>query len=141
MSGILHISEGASLALHAMALLADNPDKLISTHKIASELDVSEAHLAKVLQRLTKVGLLHSIRGPKGGFRLARNSDQITLLDVYQTIDGPLTETSCVFGTPICHRDRCVFGSLLGKIHGQVDRYFSDTKLSHLVNGKRSKRT
>jgi Rrf2 family protein len=133
MAGILHISDAASLGLHAMAVLAGEPDQRVSTHEIASRLNVSEAHLAKVLQRLVKVELLQSVRGPKGGFQLARDPDEITLLQIYEAIDGPMKEGTCVLGLPICERVSCIFGTLLGHMQGRVDEYFSNTKLSKLV--------
>ena len=54
MNSILKISEAASIAIHAMFILASTPDKLFSNKEIATMLDVSENHLAKVLQRLAK---------------------------------------------------------------------------------------
>ena len=52
MSTMLRISEAASLAMHAMLLLAKAPETILSTHEAATKLGVSEAHLAKVMQRL-----------------------------------------------------------------------------------------
>ena len=70
MSGSLKISEAASLALHTMVYLAGDPSAHYPAGRLAEALCVSEAHLAKVLQRLVKAGMLVSVRGPKGGFRL-----------------------------------------------------------------------
>ena len=57
----MRISEAASLALHTMALLAAEPDKLLSAAAAAGALGASEAHLAKVLGRLAHVGLVESV--------------------------------------------------------------------------------
>ena len=70
MANVLRISEAATLALHTLALLASRPGVILSTHKIAKRLEASEAHLAKVLQRLARMGLVRSIRGARGGFVL-----------------------------------------------------------------------
>ena len=61
MANVLRISEAATLALHTLALLAARPGEILSTHKIATRLDASEAHLAKVLQQPTRglAGRLH----------------------------------------------------------------------------------
>jgi DNA-binding IscR family transcriptional regulator len=64
MSNILKISEAASLALHTTVILAANPNRLVSTKKLASQLHASEAHLSKVLQRLEKADIVNSTRGP-----------------------------------------------------------------------------
>ena len=134
LSNLLRISEAASLGLHAMVLLAANSHDEISTRRIASDLQVSEAHLSKVLQRLGKVGLVNSTRGPKGGFALARKAEDITLLDVYEAIDGPLVTNSCLLGTQICGGERCILGDLLETIDNQVREYLTTTRLPELTS-------
>lgn len=134
MSNVLRISDAASLGLHAMVLLAAYSQKGISTRQIASELQVSEAHLSKVLQRLGKVGLVASIRGPKGGFTLGKNADDITLLEVYEAIDGPLVPNKCLLGTRICDGERCILGDLLETVDKQVRDYLATTRLPELTS-------
>jgi len=75
MNSVLRISEAASLAMHAMMALAAQPEHRRSAQDLARQLDVSLAHLAKVLQRLAKAGYVASTRGPKGGFTLALPAD------------------------------------------------------------------
>ena len=87
---MLRISEAASIALHTMAYLARNKDRMVSTHEIAGAMGLSENHLAKVRQRLVKAGLVEAQRGPSGGFMLSRPAEDITLLEVYEAIEGPL---------------------------------------------------
>lgn len=137
---MLKVSEAASLALHTASLLATNPDSLITTSEAAEALGVSENHLSKVLQRLTKAGLVRSIRGPKGGYRLARSADEVTLLDVYEAIEGPLPETTCLLAKPMCG-GCCILGGLLGKVNELVREHFEGTKLSALSMTMGSRRT
>jgi len=132
MSNVLKISEAASLALHAMMVLASSGNPPLSSARIARLLHCSEAHLSKVLQRLVKSGLLRSVRGPKGGFALARPADGITLLDVYEAIEGPLEPTRCLLGTPVCDGS-CVLGGLLQTVYRTVSQYLSETPLSRLA--------
>ena len=113
MSSILKISEAAALALHSMVFLAANPDKPVPTKEVASELHISEAHLSKVFQRLAKAGLVKSTRGPKGGFVLAKPREEVSLLDVYESIDGKFTPSTCLFDTPIYSGENCILGGLL----------------------------
>ena len=133
MAGVINVSEAASLALHTVAILASEPGRIFSTREIASSLRVSEAHLAKVMQRLGKVGLVKSVRGPKGGFVLGRKPEEITLLDVYELIDGPLGNSNCLFGTPVCGNRKCIMGNLLTSVNRQVREYFSNTRLSQIT--------
>ncbi len=129
MHGSLRISEAASLALHTMVFLAGDPATLYSAGRIARTLCVSEAHLAKVLQNLSKVGLLVSARGPKGGFRLARGPEKITLLEVFEAIDGPFEPEECLMHDQSCGQMGCLFGDLLGDINRQVREYLGDRNL------------
>jgi Rrf2 family protein len=138
MASMLKISEAASLALHSTVLLAANPDELISTREIAATLHVSEAHLSKVLQRLARAGIVRAIRGPKGGFRLVRPARETTLLDVYESIEGTLIPSKCLFESPICQGDACILGGLLETVDRQVRDYLSKTKLDDLTSIYRS---
>lgn len=131
MSSLLKISEAASLALHTMALLAWQQGQTLSTREIAARLRVSEAHLAKVLQRLSRHGLLSSTRGPKGGFTLTRPAREITLADIYQASEGPLTLRTCLLEKPVCS-GVCILGGLLTSVDRQVSDYFSRTTLADL---------
>ena len=131
---MLRISEATALALHTMTYLARNVEEPVSTREIAAALHASEAHLAKVLQRLAKAGLVTSQRGPGGGFLLACPGTEITLLKVYETVEGPLRESHCLFQTPVCDGTGCIMGDLLARTQQQVRSYLSKTRLADLVD-------
>ncbi|MFC1682692.1 RrF2 family transcriptional regulator [Candidatus Zixiibacteriota bacterium] len=134
MSKMLKISEAASLALHGMVFLAARPDRLVSIKEMAKVLSVSEAHLSKVFQRLARVGLVKSNRGPRGGFTLGRLGNKITLLQVYEAIEGPLECTSCLFDRPICDNNKCIFGDLLEVTNNRYRAYLDGMKLSEVTD-------
>jgi len=135
MQNLIKISDAASLGLHAMLFMAGAGNRLVSTREIAAHDRVSEAHLAKVLQRLVKVGLVRSTRGPRGGFALGVPADQITLKQIYEAIEGPMPETPgcCLFGTPVCGEHRCLFGGLLQSVSRQFREHMARTKLSEFI--------
>ncbi len=137
MPNIFKISEAASLAIHALMVMASNSNRSVTAHEVAGIIRASEAHLAKVLQRLARCGLVKSSRGPKGGFVLARDPASISLLDIYEAIEGPLTITTCMLGRPICGGGAasCCLGTLLVDVGEQVRRHLQSTKLSQLING------
>jgi Rrf2 family protein len=116
MSSLLGISEAASIGWHAMIVLAAKPDDLKSTAEIAEELQVSGAHLSKVLQRLTRAGLVEAVRGPKGGFRLGKPAKDVTVLEIYEVIEGPLQEHKCLLRKPICNGKCCIIGDLFRQV-------------------------
>ncbi|HEY8345724.1 MAG TPA: Rrf2 family transcriptional regulator [Symbiobacteriaceae bacterium] len=120
----------ASLALHSMALLARNSDRLLTAGEIARTVGASEAHLAKAMQRLVKAGLARSERGPRGGFALARPADTITLLEIYEAIEGPRTVETCPLGRSTCAFPGCLFGGVLEALEDKVYEYLGSTRLS-----------
>jgi len=132
MPSVLKISEAASMALHAVAYLAHSNDGPVATKTIAERLSCSEAHLSKVLQRLTKSGILSATRGPKGGFVLARDTGKITLLEVLETIDGRLSNEACLFESPVCNGEDCILGDLLSSVNERVKSYFEGTTVEQL---------
>jgi Rrf2 family protein len=79
----------------AMKHLAMRPDTSASAREIAEQYDIPIELMAKVLQRLARRGLLTSHQGTRGGYRLARASSLISVADIIQAIDGPLTVTAC----------------------------------------------
>ena len=109
---IIAISETASLAFHTTAMLAANPTRALTTRQLATAMGASEAHLAKILQRLVKARIISSQRGPKGGFRLAVDPSTTTLLKIYEATEGPLPATTCLLPRAVCD-GRCILGGLL----------------------------
>lgn len=131
MKSILKISEAASLALHTMYFVAgiENGD-LINTKDIADQLQVSEAHLRKVVQRLVKAGFIETFRGPKGGIKLAKNGENTTLMEIYEAIESPMTLSDCLLSERFCDIGQCMMSDLIVTINAKVVEYFSKTKIS-----------
>ena len=132
-SNLVNISEAASLGLHTMALLARHSEQRCTNQEIAHVLKGSSHHLAKVMQRLVRVGLVDSIRGPQGGFRLARPAEQITLLEIYEAVEGPLQQAGCLSAEPVCRGKSCLLGRTVQAIHEQLRNFLGETSLLELA--------
>ncbi len=92
----MRISEGVERGVHCATVLAALPDAATLPGKALAELHgISETYLLKQLQALTAAGLLESVPGPKGGYRLARHAGQISLLDLVQAIEGSDSAFRC----------------------------------------------
>lgn len=133
MPGIVKISEAASIAIHAMVLLAANPEGMLSVKEMSGTFDLSSAHMAKVLQRLAKAGLVVSSRGPAGGFRLAKPSGKISLLEIYEGIENSLDEQGCLLSRDICGGNACLLGDTIAEINRNVRNTFTNTTLAELT--------
>ena len=93
---MLRLSKKADYALMAMRHLALRPDQgAASAREIAEQYDIPVELMAKVLQRLVREGLLSSHQGTRGGYHLGRPPSAISVADVIQAVDGPLTVTAC----------------------------------------------
>jgi Rrf2 family protein len=133
MSNIFNISEAASLAMHAMTFMASQKEcGPVTSKEMASTMNVSENHLSKVMQRLVKAGLADAHRGPKGGVNLARDSKDITLLEVYEAIEGKLVTLPCLLKTTLCRPGDCIFGDLLYSVNTKIKSYLAATRLSDI---------
>ena len=133
MPNVLRISESASLAIHAMTILARNPAKRFANTDIADTLQASPNTLSKVMQRLVKAHLVQTQSGPRGGFSLTRASDTILLLEIYNAIEGDLGKPECLIGNPACDGVHCVLGGLVQSIHKEVKEYFEKTTLAQIA--------
>jgi Rrf2 family protein len=93
---MLRLSKKADYALMAMKHLALRGDRgSSSAREIAEQYGIPIELMAKVLQRLVRGGLLASQQGTRGGYQLARGPLKISVADVIEAIDGPVTVTAC----------------------------------------------
>ena len=107
-----------------MVLIARSADMLNVT-QIAESTGSSRHHVAKVLQRLVKDNFLSSNRGPSGGFTLKKPADQISLLQIYEAIDGVIVVSKCAMDNPICPFERCLTDNIVGKMTLEIKEYLS----------------
>lgn len=130
-SRLIHISEAASLAIHSLALIASSKVRL-NAKKISEILHVSQNHLAKILQVLAKNEYLDSNRGPGGGFILKKNADEVTMLEIYQLIEGNVDCQFCGITENTCPFITCIFGGKPDKLTNEFVEYLTLTKISDL---------
>ena len=88
MNNLIGLSESAVLAIHAAALLAGSPGRLLTTKTMAARLHASEATLAKALLELRRAGIINTTRGPAGGSELASPPAEISLRRICEASGG-----------------------------------------------------
>jgi Rrf2 family protein len=134
------IRRNTDYALRAMVHLAAHyGEEVVSTKKIAEEQDFSYALASKLMQRLQKAGLIESIMGVRGGFQLARDPAQISLLDVIEAIQGPISLNRCMLGVKVCKRHgTCPIRKRLGLLQSDMTAYLEDTSLGDLMELRES---
>jgi Rrf2 family protein len=134
MPQLFRMSEATSLALDAMTLLARQNQQRFGNQEIAERLSASSHHLGKVMQRLIKAGLAQSARGPQGGFQLRKPAEETKVLEIYEAIEGCLSEEGCLLGKAACDaRRRCVLGDLLRHVNRFIRDRLEETTLAELA--------
>ena len=99
----MFLSSGCEYAIQTILYLARCAEaKFISVKNIAENNNLSYYFLGKVVQKLTKKGLLISYKGPNGGVGLARKAEDIYLLQIVEAIDGLDFYNKCLIGLPKC---------------------------------------
>lgn len=131
MASIFKISEAASLALHSMGYISSKNGARVTARELAEKFGGSEAHVSKIMQRLERVDFIAGKRGPGGGFIMICDPTKVTLLDVYQAIEGKVERTTCFFGTKICNT--CMLGDLIPEVEEKIIERLKSLFLSEVV--------
>ena len=119
---MLRLSKKSDYALISMKHLATRTDASSSSaREISESYDIPLELLAKVLQRLVRAKLLVSVQGTRGGYRLARHASSISVADVIQAVDGPVTVTACSTDDHNCDQySKCSVRDPLWKIKNRI---------------------
>ena len=134
MGSVVHISEAASIGLHAAICLGSAPGRNWSAREIVEKFPFSEAHLAKVMAALARARIVRAVRGRHGGARLSRAPGKITLLEIYEAIDGPMTMEACLLAPEGCGSKCCRLGPQLAAHNEALRKLFAETTLADLAN-------
>jgi len=106
---MLKLGKLADYSTMIVTVLAAEPERLYSAHELAGRTHVAAPTVSKLLKQLTKSGLVESLRGARGGYKLARPAGDITVADVIAAIDGPIGLTQCSV-----HKGDCAVESYCG---------------------------
>lgn len=129
MSKIVSMSEAVSIAIHGMVLIAKSKNT-VNVQDIADATNSSKHHVAKVMQRLVKENYLSSQRGPTGGFNLKKSSEKITLLEIWEAVEGKIEISQCPIDKPICPFDKCILNNVTNKMSEDFKKYLSNQTLA-----------
>ena len=136
-------SKSSEYAIRATIHLARVPDGDFAMAKdIAQEEEIPAPFLAKILQELARKGILHSVKGPSGGFSLNRKPSEIRLLDIVAAIDGLGQYTRCAEGLEQCSdRNACTLHDSWMALHSRIMDYLERNTIGSLTKpaGAKSK--
>ncbi|MBI5419065.1 MAG: Rrf2 family transcriptional regulator [Deltaproteobacteria bacterium] len=115
----MRISRETDYAIRCLIFMARRPLKVHTVMEVARPRGIPPSFLAKILQKFVKSGILSSARGVRGGFRLTRSPADITLLQVIEAVEGPISLNDCMVERETCSlASRCAAHSAWKEIQG-----------------------
>lgn len=126
-------STATGYALRALAAMPEDGTYSLAKD-LASQLELPGPYLAKILQSLAQEGILHSVRGPRGGFRLARPAHRVTVGEVVTALEGSDSMSGCVMGFAHCseHDHPCPLHKAWHDVKAQMDASMTQVTIRDL---------
>lgn len=120
-------------ALRLMSELANRPDSLVPLKDISDAQDISLKYLEQIVTPLTKAGLVVSVRGAQGGYRLARPDTEITAGEILRAVEGELTAIPCLGSDIDCpRRGQCQTLHFWTGLNDVINEYVDSVTLAKL---------
>ncbi len=137
----MQITRQADYALRAMLYLAHlAPNERAATSQIAEAKQIPPSFLAKIISQLSIAGLIHTSRGARGGVSLARKPENISLLDVVEAIDGPITLNECTQDPSTCvFGDSCPIHDVWCETQAELVRKLKNATFDKLLEEEEKK--
>lgn len=137
----MRLSTKGRYAVMAMADLARNgADRAVSLAEIATRQEISLSYLEQLFARLRKSGLVKSVRGPGGGYRLAREAHETAVAEIVLAVDEPIRATRCVgAGSPkgcMIKGERCITHHLWEDLGQEIHRYLASVSLEDVIQNR-----
>jgi Rrf2 family protein len=129
MNTLFNLSEAATIALHALAIIGNSEERL-NVNKLADKTKFSKNHLAKIMNLLVRYNYLSSERGPNGGFVLNPQTRQATLFEILELIDGRIEVFQCTITCRDCYFESCLFGDQPKKFTTDFVNYLKSKTIS-----------
>lgn len=133
------ITREADYAIRTMLYLARPEHDVVSTAVLAEEMDIPYRFLRRLLLRCVESGLVESVRGKRGGIRLAGDPAQVSLLDIIRTVDPAMVAlNSCLLEDGSCSRSTiCVVHTELAELQCELNARLAQVTLASLVERER----
>ena len=136
------LTKESDYAIRALLVLARNPDETISSKTIAEMEKIPLQFLRRILQTLTKAGMITTREGVNGGVRLAVAADSLSLSKIITLYQGEIQFTECLFRKKVCHnRANCVLRHRIMAIENSVANELSAVSIGTLINDLQNNET
>lgn len=137
----MKLSTKGRYGVRALVELAAESGRGLVIKKLASDQDVSQKYLEKIFSSLKASGLVKSSRGANGGYVLARDPKDTTVLEVLNSLEGSLAPVDCVDDSKLCNKTKwCVTRDIWAKVKDSIEQTLSSITLYELAQKYKSKR-
>lgn len=131
---MLRISKLTDYATVVMATLADHVGECVPTSQVAAETRLESPTVAKVLKTLARAGVVESVRGVHGGYRLDREPAEVSVAAIIRAMEGPIALTECGLEPGLCsHEKICGLRGNWRRIGQAVEQALDSLSLADLV--------
>jgi Rrf2 family iron-sulfur cluster assembly transcriptional regulator len=136
----MKLSAKGRYAVMAMADLAgESGGRPIALADIAERQEISLSYLEQLFAKLRRAGLVRSVRGPGGGYLLARPAEETRVADIVLAVDEPIQTTRCTPGQPFgcrSNRKRCLTHNLWEALGNQIYLFLASVSLADVIDGR-----
>jgi len=133
----MKISPAAELAVRGVLALAEQYGKgPVTLSSVCSDRDLPKQYLTKIFSSLVRADIVTPIRGKHGGFTLAHDPSQITLLEVIEAVEGPLALNYCQHSPTKCDRLDCAVRPIWTELQDTIRSKLGSVRLADCLAGK-----
>lgn len=135
---MMRVNKKIEYGVIALLYLADKTEQTASVREMAQSCNIPETLLSKIMQSMKNVGFVQPVHGNQGGYRLNRTLGDINLLELTQTLQGPIQVAECLApGTNECPaRSNCTIITPMNVLNQKIVSLFQSTSLEALANRK-----
>jgi Rrf2 family protein len=132
----MQITRSGEYGLRGLVFLATQPpEKVTLVSEVSREQNIPETFLAKIFQRLSKAGILRSVRGANGGFTLRKPAHDITMREIIEALEGPIALNRCLLRKGECEEEKiCPLHPVWEEVQQRFLEILDNTTMEDLAN-------
>ncbi|MBE0428298.1 MAG: Rrf2 family transcriptional regulator [Thermoleophilia bacterium] len=132
----MHLTRQSDYGVRAVLHLANLPyGKVVQTKEIAARQVIPSKYLPSIIRTLARAGLIRTLRGNQGGVMLARPPEDLSVLEVIEAVEGPISLVPCLRSPEQCvHQDSCTFRPVCENVQNSLIAQLHNTTFADLVS-------
>jgi len=132
------VSTKAQYGLRALVEIGLRGPEPVPLKEVAKAQEISQHYLEQIAAALRRAGFIRSVRGARGGYRLARSPEEINALEVVEALEGSLSPVGCIEDPGSCeHEGQCSTEQLWRRVDLAIREVLGSTNLQHLIDERR----